>query len=91
MQIVEGESASADDCTQIGRCSVRHLPADLPAKAPVKVRFHYQEDGRLKVRVAVPNTDRQEETEIVRENGLTQEQMDAWRKRITGLEPAVRP
>ena len=26
VQIVEGESPSADDCTQIGRCSVSHLP-----------------------------------------------------------------
>jgi molecular chaperone DnaK len=85
VEIVEGESPSADDCQQIGRCSVRHLPAGLPARSPVKVRFHYEANGRLKVRVAVPNTDRQVETEIVRENGLSQEHMDAWRKHICGL------
>ena len=87
VQIVEGESPSADDCTPIGRCSVRHLPPNLPAQSPVKVRFHYEANGRLKVRVTVPNTDRQVETEIVRENGLSKEHMDAWRKYICGLEP----
>ena len=76
VEIVEGESAAADDCTQIGRCSVGHLPRDLPAKSPIKVRFHYDASGRLQVRVTVPNTDRQVETEIVRENGLTKEHMD---------------
>ena len=87
VEIVEGESPAADDCTQIGRCSVRHLPHNLPAKSPVKVRFHYDASGRLRVRVTVPNTDRQVETEIVRENGLTKEHMDVWRKYICGLDP----
>ena len=39
VQIVEGESPSADDCTPIGRCSVRHLPAPLPARSPVEVQL----------------------------------------------------
>jgi molecular chaperone DnaK len=86
VQIVEGESASADDCTPIGRCSVADLPNDLPAKSPVEVGFHYQANGRLKVRVHVPQHDKTHETEIVRENGLSKEHMDAWRKYITGLE-----
>jgi molecular chaperone DnaK len=88
VQIVEGESPNADDCTPIGRCSVRHLPHNLPAQSPVKVRFHYEANGRLHVRVTVPNTDRQVETEIVRENGLSKEHMDAWRQYICG-KPAT--
>ena len=47
VQIVEGESPSADDCTQIGKCSVRHLPDNLPAQSPVDVLFHYEPNGRL--------------------------------------------
>ena len=31
VQIVEGENASPEDCTQIGRCSIRKLPSNLPA------------------------------------------------------------
>ena len=62
------------------------LPPGLPAKSPVDVIFKYQADGRLKVRVQVPHSDTQMETEIVRENGLSKEHMDAWRKYISGQE-----
>ena len=87
VQIVEGESPSADDCTQIGRCTVRDLPPDLPPKSPITVWFHYQPNGRLKVRVKVPGTDRQVETEIVRENSLSKEHLDGWRRYICNREP----
>jgi molecular chaperone DnaK len=87
VDIVEGESPSADDCTLIGRCAVRQLPPDLPAFYPVEVLFQYEANGRLKVRVTVPNTDRQVATEIIRENSLSKEQMDAWRKSICGRPP----
>ncbi len=86
VQICEGESPSADDCTAIGRCSVTNLPPGLPAKSPVEVNFHYKSDGRLKVRVHVPKTEHQMETEIVRENGLSKEHLDAWRQHISGME-----
>jgi molecular chaperone DnaK len=87
VQIVEGESPSADDCTQLGKCSVRHLPDELPAGSPVEVLFHYQPNGRLKVRVNVPGAERQMATEIVRENSLSKEHLDGWRKYICGMEP----
>ena len=87
VQIVEGESPAADDCTQIGQCSVRKLPRNLPAKSPVAVAFHYEPNGRLKVRVTVPNTTRQIETEIVRENSLPKEHLDGWRRYICRMEP----
>ncbi len=87
VDIVEGESPSADDCTPIGRCAVRQLPPDLPAFYPVEVLFHYEANGRLKVRVTVPNTDRQVATEIIRENSLSKEHMDAWRWSICRRQP----
>ncbi len=87
VEIVEGESPSADDCTSIGHCSVRQLPDGLPAKSPVEVLFHYKPNGRLKVRVAVPGTEHEVATKIVRENSLSKEHMDAWRQRICGLPP----
>lgn len=87
VQIVEGESPSADECTPIGKCTVRDLPPGLPAQSPVDVRFHYQADGRLKVRVRVPGIDREVETEIVRENSLSKEHLDGWRRYICGMGP----
>lgn len=88
VQIVEGESPSADDCNSIGKCTVTSLPADMPAQSPVNVLFHYQPNGRLKVRVSVPNTKQEVETEIVRENGLPKEHLDGWRKYIAKMEPS---
>src|SRR5439155_13828745 len=87
VQIVEGESLSPDDCSQLGRCSVRELPAGLPAQTPIEVRFKYEENGRLTVNVQVEGTKKQLQHELQRENSLTQEQLDSWRKQICGLEP----
>jgi molecular chaperone DnaK len=87
VQIVEGESPSPDDCSQIGKCTVRDLPAHLPAQTPIEVRFAYQENGRLVVQVQVAGTDKQLTHEITRENSLTKEQLDSWRKYISGVEP----
>ena len=89
VDIVEGESPSADDCTPIGRCAVRQLPPNLPALYPVEVLFHYEPNGRLKVRVTVPDTDRQVATEIIRENSLSKEHMDEWRRHICGEPPTA--
>ena len=86
VQIVEGESASPEDCSHIGKCTVRNLPPDLPAQTPIEVRFRYQENGRLMVQVEVQGTDTQLQHEINRENSLTQEQLDSWRKYISGFD-----
>jgi molecular chaperone DnaK len=84
VQIVEGESADPEDCTQIGRCAVRDLPANLPAQTPIEVRFHYAENGRLTVHVAVEGTEKELKHTITRDNTLTQEQLDAWRGYVCG-------
>jgi len=90
VQVVEGESAAAEECTQIGKCSVPKLPPGLPAGSPIEVQFQYKADGRLKVRVSVPGTATRLETEFARENTLSQEHLDGWRRHISGLEPAAR-
>lgn len=90
VQIVEGESASADDCNPLGKCTVTTLPENLPAQSPVDVWFHYQSDGRLKVRVSLSDARHSVETEIVRENSLSHEHLDTWRQRIVGDSPPAR-
>ena len=47
VQIVEGESASPEDCSQLGKCVVRDLPPNLPADTPIEVQFRYADNGRL--------------------------------------------
>ena len=91
VQIVEGESVSPDDCSQLGKCSVRDLPPDLPAQTPIEVRFRYEENGRLTVTVQVEGTQMNLQHEITRDNSLTQEQLDSWRQYVCGLGPAKEP
>ncbi len=92
VQIVEGESATPDDCSPLGRCTVRDLPPDLPAQTPIEIFFRYQENGRLLVDVSVGGTDKTARQEIIRENSLTPDQLDTWRHYISGLESTlVRP
>lgn len=86
VQIVEGESASPEDCSQVGQCVVRDLPPDLPAETPIYVRFRYLENGRLTVIVKVE--EKQLKHEITRANSLTVDQLQSWRRYITGLAPA---
>ena len=88
VQIVEGESASPEDCSQIGRCVARDLPEDLPAQTPIEVKFSYQDNGRLTVSVTVAGTDRELRHEITRDNTISQQQLDAWRLFVTGLAPS---
>ncbi|MCH5377048.1 MAG: Hsp70 family protein, partial [Planctomycetes bacterium] len=90
VQIVEGESASPDDCVQLGRCVVRDLPRNLPAQTPVEVGFRYEANGRLTVRVSIAGLKRNLRYEIVRENMLSEKQRNEWRQHICGL-PAVQP
>jgi molecular chaperone DnaK len=84
VQIVEGESASPDDCTQIGQCVVRNLPRGLAPQTPIDVIFEYMENGRLVIHVSVGGSGTVLQHEITRDNSLTQEQLDAWRQYVTG-------
>ena len=86
MQIVEGESMSPDDCSQIGKCTVYPLPKNLPARTPIDVTFRYEENGRLAVMVSVAGKSLKHE--LVRDNTLTQEQLDSWRTFITSRPDA---
>ncbi|WP_425618624.1 Hsp70 family protein [Anatilimnocola sp. NA78] len=91
VQIVEGESLSPDDCSPLGKCSVRDLPPNLPAQTPIEVRFRYEENGRLTVLVGVEGTGNSLRHDLTRENTLTKEQLDSWRKYVSGLDPADEP
>jgi molecular chaperone DnaK len=83
-QIVEGESADPTECMHIGKCTVRGLPADLPAGTPIEIKFQYEENGRLKVTVQVAGVHDKINYEIARENNLTRQQLDDWRAKVVG-------
>lgn len=82
VQIVEGESNSPDDCSQIGKCTVETLPTNLPVRTPIEVRFKYEENGRLTVMVQIQGEKEFLKHELSRENSLTAEQIEGWRDYI---------
>ncbi len=84
VRIVEGESENPDDCSLIGKCSIWNLPENLPIGTSIEVKFGYQENGRLIVRVKVGGTKKPYRYKIDRPNSLTQEQLDSWRAYIAG-------
>ena len=86
VRIVEGESASPDACTPIGRCVVRELPPDLAAGTPIEVAFRYEANGRLTITVKVSNTNRKLTHELTRASGLSDTERNQWRARIAGAE-----
>lgn len=85
VQVVEGESPSPDDCTYIGQCAVRDLPPNLPPGTPIEVRYDYEPNGRLQVRVSVGG--KAVVTEFTRENSLPKEHLDGWREYISHEPP----
>lgn len=87
VRIVEGESPNPDDCCLIGQVSVKNLPLNLPKGWPVEVVFHYRSNGRLQVKIRVPQMDRDTNAEFQRERALTRELLDGWRRFISGKEP----
>ena len=87
VEIVEGESRSPEHCTMIGRFSVPNLPRNLPVKTPIDVLFRYKQDGRLRVRVTIPETDTKVDSDFTRENSLARDHLDGWRRHISGVEP----
>ncbi len=87
VRIVEGEAADPAHCSQIGKCSIRDLPAGLAKNTPIEVGFRYLENGRLSVRVKVAGSNKLLRHEIMRDNSLTREQLNGWRKYVSGLPP----
>ena len=87
VKVVEGESSSPDDCVALGECVIEGLPADLPAKSPVEVRFIYAENGRLEVQVSIPGSDCEERMELVRENSMALPDLDRWRLFVSQVPP----
>jgi molecular chaperone DnaK len=80
--VVEGGTDSGAHATHIGQCVVKGLPADLPAQSPVKVSFHYQQNGRLAIRASLPSIKRGSRLVIERAKGLSESQLEQWQAAI---------
>ena len=85
VRIVEGESSNPSECVQLGECIIDELPPNLPAQTPIEIRFSYEENGRLVVQVKIQ--DKVHHKELMRENSISREELDKWRKHVSNVPP----
>lgn len=88
--VLEGDSKSPEQCTQIGRATLRDLPEELSEEWPIDVTFHYSAGGRLKVDAQVRYTDRVVHLEMLRTTGMSFELIRQWRDLVAGGAGLVR-
>ena len=85
IQVLEGESSTPEDCTQIGRTVIRGLPANLPQGAPIDVTFSYQTNGRLEIHTRLPGIDQEHRLTLERNSGLSDANVANWRGSVATL------
>lgn len=78
VNVIEGGDSSGNNSTAIGKCQVKGLPENLPAKTPVQVTFKYGSDGRLTVQASLPTIGKDAEMTIQRAAGLSEEAIAKW-------------
>jgi molecular chaperone DnaK len=78
VKVLEGESERPEACSPVGVCSIRDLPADLPAGWPVQVSYTYESNGRLHVSARVKGCSAGVTTDFVRENSLPDADLELW-------------
>ncbi len=78
--ILEGDAKDPDACTQIGDFRVVDLPPDLPKGSPVEVTYEYDANGRIHAAAKELTHNKVATTEIVRDYGLDDQGVDAFRE-----------
>lgn len=82
INVIEGGDSAGRNATPIGRCVIRDLPPDLPAKTTVEVFFSYAENGRLTVQGRLPDLNLKAELSIERSSGLNDDKLKEWDQRL---------
>lgn len=78
IRVVEGESEKPEACSQVGVCSIKDLPANLPANTPVEVSYNYSESGRLKITARIAGHPAMVTSILVRDNSLEDNDLSQW-------------
>jgi molecular chaperone DnaK len=82
IKVLEGESERPEACSQIGVCTIRDLPPDLPSGWPVRVSYTYGTNGRLHVSAKVQGHGAEVTADLLRENSLPDDDLDMWARYI---------
>src|SRR5690606_11431975 len=76
--VLEGDAVDPDACTTIGDFRIYNLPPNLPAGSPVEVTYSYDKNGRIGVQARETTSNKQAQTEIVRDSGLEESGLSAF-------------
>ncbi len=86
IKIVEGDSDNPEDCTEIGCCEIKDLPAGRPAGSLIDVTYSYSVDGRLQVTGKDRTSGKEARVEIVRTSGMDDAAIKDAKKDVVGME-----
>lgn len=78
VRVIEGENEDPEQCTQIGDCVIKDLPANLPKGWKIDVEYGYTSDGRLSVKAAVRGVNAGATTIFHRQGGMADESLVLW-------------
>lgn len=85
VKVLQGEATHADDCISIGECWIEDLPPNLPNHSPVQVRCSVGSNGLIDVLALDMTSGKMARTEIHRNSGLTDAEIDKERRWVQGL------
>jgi molecular chaperone DnaK (HSP70) len=84
VQLLEGESRKALECSRIAELVIGGLPADLPKNSPIEVQYQVTADRRLQVKAHMQGSDAALAIEVRRGRGLSADQVAQWKKLLSG-------
>lgn len=84
--ILEGDALDPTACEQIGDFRITELPPNLAAGSPVEVTYRYDANGRIHAEARELTGNRTATTEIVRDRGLTDQNVDAFEELAKSYE-----
>ena len=85
VKVLQGEATNADDCISVGECWIEDLPPNLPNHSPVQVRCSVGSNGLIDVLALDMTSGKMARTEIRRDAGLTDAEIDEERRWVGRL------
>lgn len=79
VEVLEGDAPDPDACVLIGDFRITDLPPNLPKGSPVEVTYSYRSDGRIEVHAKELTGNKEASTQIVRDSGLDDEGVEAFK------------
>jgi molecular chaperone DnaK len=80
VQLLEGESRKAAECTRVAELTISGLPGNLPKGTPIEVHYQLTVDRRLQVKAQLATNNAPLTVEARRSLGLSVDQVNQWKK-----------